>query len=49
MTDRLTCHDCGRRIPNGHAHIRTRVFVQVATHGYCWTMRKLAAAFRPAA
>lgn len=46
---RHACVECRQPIPNGQAHIRSRSFRQVAFCGYCWTMRTIAAVFRPAA
>jgi hypothetical protein len=43
---RLTCDDCWKPIPNGKAHIRSRLFAQVAYCGDCWTMRKIATVLR---
>jgi hypothetical protein len=39
---RHTCHDCGDAIPNGTAHIRSSMFVQVAYCGGCWAVRQIA-------
>ena len=37
---RHTCSDCRLPIPNGQAHIRSRVFRQVAFCGTCWAVRR---------
>jgi hypothetical protein len=44
---RLTCGL--QPIPNGQARIRSRAFRQVAFCGYCWAVRTILDAFRPAA
>jgi hypothetical protein len=43
----ITCQGCGRGVPRGHAHLRSRSFVQIGWCHPCWTLHSVVSVVVP--